>query len=190
MSIPKKRIMIIIQIVASKQMYDPISQQFRDELINEAYLGVMEAMQKAKTRMTEATIFTIAKRRLLQYKCKNTSPLHVPMNSAYWWGYKQKRGGGIGLELKEELIPIQRNWKDEEVHKDLKMIAERVYKQLSRVERRVQQGLLRGETLKAVWLELRLLKIKNIKRRVYAAPEQIRKTWEKELGGKYESCQK
>jgi len=175
----------IIEKVARSQVYDRVRPQERSELVNEAWVAVLEELQK-QGELAGYQVYGIARHRLIQWKTRMRSALNIPLNSWYATKYmgRDKRPVDrtyIGCELKDWFV--EAGWKDRERKIDFNMMVERVEKKLGKVERFVLREILAGGTIKDAWEKLVPLNIPYCKRRAYEAPEKIKKVWIKELEG-------
>jgi len=182
-----ERIQEIVEKVARKQVRDAIRPQFREELVNEAWLAILEAKQKKN--LTERDVWAIARWRMIKWKLKMNQALSIPLESVWWWSRhrgranKEENRTSIPMELRDDLVTTQQGWKDEESQKILEMIRRKIERKLGRVSRRVMRQMLEGGRLSEVWRELEKTDIGYAKKRVYVdAIKRIREAWKQELG--------
>jgi len=177
----REEIQRIIDRLVSSQMYDTVQPQEREDLINEAWLAVLEAMENQQ--LAPYQVWGLVRHRLIAYKHRMRAAVSIPLNSWHASQYegrekKPRNVNYVPLEVKEEILS-----KGEE-KKDFYLLFERVKDKLDFVDRIVLQVLIEGGTPTDAWRKLEGMPYKNLKRRVFSAKERIRKVWKKEVEGK------
>ena len=171
----------IIDRLVSSQMYDTVQPQERDDLVNEAWLAVLEAM--AKKPLEPYQVWGLVRHRLIAYKHRMRAAVSIPLNSWHASQFegrekKPRKVNYIPLEVKEEILPFKKEDK-----RDFYILLDKLKDKLDFVDLIVLQTLVEGGTPTDAWRKLQGTSYKNLKRRVFSAKERIKKLWKQVVEG-------
>jgi hypothetical protein len=172
----QETVLRIVEQVAGSQLYFAQIKYDRQELVNEAYVAVMEAM-KRKKNLTPMEVTTIAKRTLINWKLMQASQLSIPAGSVYKVFRDGRLTSGVFVDKFDYVGACPSG---EKLH-DLAIVSARVRGKLKRTERYVLDVLLGGGNISEAWKDLKKRKVKDSKRKAYEAVPVIRKMFVQEL---------
>jgi len=200
-----KKIQKVIDYVVGAQLYDVMMDTEWEDLENEAWIAVLEAVKDAK-HLTMGLVHVTAKRAIVHYKMWRRCALTVPKESAhlaieYAGGLKNLVGlpptffGEEASDDEEDEVRkrIRLNGPDvgtfigavgrlgSEKDADIRLVMEKVRKELDDVENIVLDMLLMGELRADIWRRLEALKVPCAKWYSYNDIERIREVFRKYL---------
>jgi hypothetical protein len=170
-------IQTVIEKVAAKQVRDFVRPVERQELINEAWIEVLETMAK-RPNLNVSEIYTMALRRMLKWKLWMRSAISIPMNSVYEWGFKKGRIV-IGEQILPDVHPDVNGQHERMV--DIQLCLTKVRARLDSFGQMVLDWVLDGHTVNELICELKTHGFKGARTASYAAHDQIKREWAKEV---------
>ncbi len=152
----------IINKVVASQMYDAMFDTEKEELANEAWLAVLDAIGRG-TEMTEPLCYFIAKVAIIHFKYWRRLPVSVPKECSH--RYVKSCAESMKPAPEGAIDKVTIPSLEEEV--DLKILLERFTEKLNDIDKLVFSLLMNGYTSTEVWKELESKGIKNAKRISY-----------------------
>lgn len=166
----------IIEGVAWSQIYDKMFVTEHQELVNEAWAAVLEAMKYIE-EMSSGWVYIVALRTIVQFKEWRRSDLTIgrdrPQFAIKNWGLEHL------VALTEEAFDKFGTPNKEKLH-DLKLVRRQVEAELSAEDSVVVYMLGRGDTKTRVWKTLERMGLKSAKWGAFNL-DRIKLIWEKYL---------
>jgi len=149
----------IVNRVVDSQLFDSMFDVEKEELANEAWIGILEAMSKGE-ELNEALCYFIAKVSILHFKYWRRFPVSIPKESAH--RYVKICADSMKPAKEGDIDKVMVGSSEREV--DFNLLLEKFGSQLSEDDKIVLDLLLSGYSTTEVWKMLEEKGIKNAKR--------------------------
>lgn len=169
-----EEISVIISDVANSQAFDIYHDFEKEELVNEAWVAVLEAEKDGRV-LNPALVRFIARVSMLHFKCWKILPVSVPKDSSHYYNLREAKFP-IGSDKIAELdVPTSNLENDVET----RLMLERLRKSLTEVDLLVLECLLDGGSRSDVWKKLEEMGVSDAKRWAYEFFSRARRILEK-----------
>jgi hypothetical protein len=177
----QEKIQEVVRTVAASQLKNIINTFEFDELVNEALVAVLEA--RKKMTLTEGLVATIARRRLIKWKIKNTDCRSIPLGST------DRLYKNHSIAIAESISPINsvvvenedvylmkvheklivKDWREQERQRDFSIAVRKAHQKMTVLEKRLLRTILEGGSGRSLVRELSKVKFPAVRQRTAEA---------------------